>query len=158
MHTVKISRAFFGCWLKKEEEMIQYFTNIQYVDVPVLQDGQLYIYILKNQPQGNIKIGMSTNMQQRLHALSGSNSGGNTIVNIAVSQPTYLYSLEKLMHRKFGMYRIPGTEWFDGRYIRFQDVAMELIHLFQSNEYQICNETRQKAITAYINQMQSQAQ
>lgn len=116
------------------------FDDISKVDVPVLADGQLYIYVLENYPQKNIKIGQSTNMQQRLRALSGSNSGGNYITKIAISDATYLYTLERIAHQHFHQYRINGTEWFDG--VTFQDVVAYLDSLFASSEYRLCNGVR----------------
>lgn len=116
------------------------FDDISKVDVPVLADGQLYIYVLENYPQKNIKIGQSTNMQQRLRALSGSNSGGNYITKIAISDATYLYTLERIAHQYFHQYRINGTEWFDG--VTFQDVVAYLDSLFASSEYRLCNGVR----------------
>lgn len=116
------------------------FDDISKVDVPVLADGQLYIYVLENYPQKNIKIGQSTNMQQRLRALSGSNSGGNYITKIAISDATYLYTLERIVHQHFHQYRINGTEWFDG--VTFQDVVVYLDSLFASSEYRLCNGVR----------------
>ena len=116
------------------------FDDISKVDVPVLADGQLYIYVLENYPQKNIKIGQSTNMQQRLRALSGSNSGGNYITKIAISDATYLYTLERIAHQHFHQYRIHGTEWFD--VVTFQDVVAYLDSLFASSEYRLCNGVR----------------
>ena len=55
-------------------------------NVPVLDDGEIYIYIMLNYPQGNIKIGQTTNIQQRLQSLSGSNNGGNHIVKLYYHQ------------------------------------------------------------------------
>jgi len=42
--------------------------------VPILEDGQMYIYVMLNS-NGNIKIGKTTNIIQRLKSLSGSNGG-----------------------------------------------------------------------------------
>lgn len=122
------------------------FDDIAKVNVPSLDEGQLYIYVLENAPQGNIKIGKSTNMQQRLRALSGSNSGGNHIVRIAVSDVTYLYTLEHIAHRKFDAYRIDGTEWFDGNFVSFDDTVSYIDSLFMRKEYNTCNETRKNFV------------
>lgn len=43
--------------------------------IPVLEDGQIYIYVILNSI-GNIKIGKTTNILQRMQSLSGSNGGG----------------------------------------------------------------------------------
>ena len=128
---------------------MQYYDRIKDVDVPVLNDGQLYIYVLENSPQGNIKIGMSTNMQQRLHSLSGSNSGGNKITRCAISDATYLYTLERILHNIFREHRIDGTEWFHGDNISFATVCQKANELFASIEYQKCNEVRKTFVARY---------
>lgn len=119
------------------------YNDISDVDLPILED-QLYIYVLENSPQGNIKIGRTTNIKQRLHSLSGSNSGGNHISRIAVSKPTYLYSLETTAHTHYHRYRIDGTEWFDGKYVTFDEVVNYINSLFDQKGYNLCNETRRK--------------
>lgn len=118
------------------------FYDITQVDPPVLNNGQVYIYVLKNEPQGNVKIGRSSNMQQRLQSLSGSNSGGNHITKIAISDATWLYSLERLSHIHFAKYRITGTEWFRG--IMFDDAITYIDSLFSQKDYVICNQIREK--------------
>ncbi len=118
------------------------YDKIQDVNIPAVSDGQLYIYVLENSPQGNIKIGKTSNIQQRLKSLSGSNSGGNHITKIAVSDVTYLYTLEGIAHRKFDKHRIDGTEWFDGNYVTFDEVVSFIDSLFTQKSYQLCNETR----------------
>ena len=120
------------------------FSDIKSVDVPVLSDGQLYIYVLENSPQGNIKIGRTSNLQQRLRALSGSNGGGNHIVKIAVSEPTYLYTLEHIAHSKFDKYRINGTEWFDGSHVGFVEAYSFVDELFSRDDYELCNRVRRE--------------
>lgn len=120
------------------------FENIKDVDVKELDNGEIYIYVLKNEPQGNIKIGISKNMQQRLQSLSGSNSGGNRIVQVAVSNPTYLYSLETTAHTYFDRYRIKGTEWFKGKNVTFENAVAYIDYLFNKEEYSRCNELRKK--------------
>ena len=45
------------------------YNDITHVNEPLLEDGQLYIYVVENYPQGYIKIGKSTNIQQRLKSL-----------------------------------------------------------------------------------------
>ena len=118
------------------------FNTISEVDLPAIADGQLYIYVLENSPQGNIKIGRTSDIQQRLTSLSGSNSGGNHITKIAVSNVTYLYTLERIAHMHFQEHRIEGTEWFDGSKISFDEVVKYIDSLFDGEEYELCNETR----------------
>ncbi len=121
---------------------MQIFDRINNVDVPILKDGQLYIYVLENAPQGNFKIGRSSNMQQRLRALSGSNTGGNRIVRCAVSDPTYLYTLETIIQDKFASNRIEGTEWFIGEGLSFKEIISEIDEIFKTENYTRCNEIR----------------
>lgn len=121
---------------------MQIFDNIKDVNVPILKEGQLYIYVLENAPQGNFKIGKSSNMQQRLRALSGSNTGGNRIVRCAVSDPTYLYTIENIIQNKFALNRIEGTEWFVGEGLSFQEIVSEVDKLFKTQSYSRCNEIR----------------
>ena len=118
------------------------------VDVPILKDGLLYIYVLENAPQGNFKIGRSSNMQQRLRALSGSNTGGNKIIRCAVSDPTYLYTIEHIVQDKFSRNRIEGTEWFLSNDLSFQEIVAEIDKIFASDSYTRCNEIRK----AYVEQ------
>lgn len=100
-----------------------------------------YIYILQNSAN-KIKIGRTTNFEQRLTSLSGSNGGGETIIDYYCSPPTYLHTLERVMHDKFAKYRIPNTEWFQG--VEFSEVVDELKNIINSEEYKRCNELREK--------------
>lgn len=123
------------------------FEDIKDVDFPVLDNGQFYIYVLLNEPQENIKIGRTSNIQQRLTSLSGSNGGGNKIVKIAISDSTYLYTLERIIHQHFIKFRIPGTEWFDR--LSFDQVVSYIDSLFQSHQYVHCNEVRKKFVAEH---------
>lgn len=114
-----------------------------------LPPGQYYIYVIQNDVktddgpiQHNLKIGITTHARYRMRQLSGSNTGGNPISRIAVSEPTYLYTIEPLAHQKFSEYRIAGTEWFHGDDLRFDDVVTYLDALFASEEYRLCNQVR----------------
>lgn len=116
------------------------YNDITHVNEPLLEDGQLYIYVVENYPQGYIKIGKSTNIQQRLKSLSGSNGGGNKLVKVAISNPTYLYTLERIAHDYFDKYRIKNTEWFKD--ITFEEAIEFIDSQFNSSSYNICNESR----------------
>lgn len=118
------------------------YADMKQVTEEAVQDGQLYIYVLENYPQGNIKIGKSSNVKQRFKSLSGSNGGGNKIVRFAVSPVTYLYSLEKTAHCHFHRARISGTEWFSGEKLTFEEVVGFLDELFNSSSYEKANEIR----------------
>lgn len=118
-------------------------------EFPVLEDGRIYIYIMLNNAN-KIKIGKTTNIQQRYQSLCGSNSQGNNIVKVCVSPSSYLHTIEMMMHNKFSKYRIPNTEWFYDKEntgeLTFENVVKVLHTIFSSNEYKICNETRKQFI------------
>ena len=113
-------------------------------ELSVLDDGSYYIYVMLNSPQENIKIGITTNILQRLQSLSGSNSGGNKIVKLAVSDPTYCASAEKAFHNHYDRYRIPNTEWFDGSKLKFEDVVDFIDKQFKLKSYETCNKLRKE--------------
>lgn len=113
-------------------------------NVPVLDNGQVYIYVMLNYPAKNIKIGQTTNIVQRLQSLSGSNGGGNKITILAVSDPTYVINSEKAFHEKYARYRIEGTEWFDGSKLIFEEVVSEMENQFNTKSYEVCNKLRKK--------------
>ena len=127
------------------------YKSISDVCEPAVSDGQLYIYVIENYPQGNIKIGKSSNVKRRFQSLSGSNGGGNRLVKFAVSPVTYLYSLEVTMHTHFHQFRIKGTEWFDGTKITFDEVVAYLDSLLSQSSYERCNEIRKNFITSHNN-------
>lgn len=129
------------------------YTDISHISELAVSDGQLYIYVIENYPQKNIKIGKSSNPKQRFQSLSGSNSGGNTLVRFAVSPITYLYSLEKTMHNHFHSFRIDGTEWFDGNKVTFEEAVDYLNMLFQQPSYERCNLIRKEFIEKHSTNM-----
>lgn len=81
----------------------------------------MYLYVLENS-QGNIKIGKSSNIKERIKSLSNSNSGGNKLIRVAISPPTYITFLERTLHEHYHTYRLDG-EWFDGHKISFEDIV-----------------------------------
>lgn len=103
--------------------------------------GIFYIYVLLND-NGNIKIGVTHNFNQRKKSLSGSNTGGNKIINYYVSKPTYMYIYESVLHNKFAKFRIPGTEWFQG--ITFEEVILEVEKIFNEPGYQRREDVRKE--------------
>lgn len=113
-------------------------------EIPILEDGQIYIYVLLNSPQGNIKIGKTTNIIQRISSLSGSNGAGNKIKKIYLSPSTYIEGIEKTAHRHYDYARIKGTEWFDGKKVNYDDVVSYVDSLFTQKGYETCNELRRK--------------
>lgn len=129
-------------------ENIKIYTseNIQElsIDKPPLQEGQIYVYVLLNEPQGNIKIGKTINIQQRYKSLSGSNSGGNKIVACYCSPATYITGMEKTCHNHYEWCRIKGTEWFDGSKVSFEEVVEYVDSLFKKPSYNDCNELRRR--------------
>jgi hypothetical protein len=129
--------------------MIDTRTGKDLKNYPVLEDGRVYIYVMVNSA-GRIKIGKTTNIQQRYQSLCGSNSAGMEIINVCCSPSTYLYTLEPIMHDKFAKYRIPNTEWFydeeNTGELTFEKVVKELHSLFSSSDYKRCNEVRKQVV------------
>lgn len=120
------------------------YTNISDIQEESIEKGLNYIYVLENYPQHNVKVGITSNAKQRLISLSGSNNGGNKPFKIAVSQPTYLYVIEKNVLNHFHYARIKGTEWFDGTKITFEELVEYIDNIFNSPNYTILNEERSK--------------
>lgn len=115
-------------------------------DIPILNNEQLYIYVMLSMPQGNVKIGKTTNIEQRLKSLSGSNGAGNKIVALYCSPATYLSSIEGTCHSHYDFARIPKTEWFKGDKVDFGEVVNYVDGLFHTSSYERCNELRKKII------------
>lgn len=113
--------------------------------IPVLEDEQLYIYVMLN-TLNNVKIGKTTNIIQRLKSLSGSNGGGSKITALYCSPATYLYSIEGTCHNHYHYARISGTEWFDGTKVDFKEVVKYVDELFHSKGFETCNELRRMII------------
>ena len=112
--------------------------------IPVLEDGQIYIYVLLNSA-GSIKIGKTTNLPNRIQSLSGSNAAGEYIIDWYCSPATWLHNLEKIAHSHFSYARMSG-EWFDGTKIAFDETVEYVKSLFESDDYERCNELRKKII------------
>ena len=113
-------------------------------DIPTLDDGQTYIYVLKNSV-GNVKIGKTTNMAQRVQSLSASNGAGYKIIEWYCSPNTYLHNIEKIAHDHFDYARLSG-EWFDGIKASFDEVVKYVDGLFVGKDYERCNELRRKIV------------
>lgn len=126
--------------------MIDIRTGKDLKNIPILEEPKLRIYVMLNQ-EGKIKIGKTKSIYQRYLSLCGSNSRGVEITSVCCSPPTYLYTLESIMHNKFAKYRIPNTEWFynkedpTGEKL-FENACEELKLLFSSTDYKNCNEMR----------------
>lgn len=128
--------------------MIDERTKMELKDIPILEEPQLYIYVLLNSA-GKVKVGVTKNIEQRVQSLSGSNSAGDKIIKCYCSSVTYLYTLEKIMHEKMAKYRISGTEWFfyknkpDGELLYSSAVNL-LERLMSSDDCQKCNDLRKQ--------------
>lgn len=80
------------------------------------------IYFIKDNNNGNIKIGRTINLKQRFNTLNNSHSKKLSILGIIeVKKRTKKFNsfdsnrdlnMEKLLHLKFDKYRIKKTEWF----------------------------------------------
>ena len=108
---------------------------------PILEDGQIYIYVILNS-MGNVKIGKTTNIMQRLKSLSGSNGGGSKITKAYCSPSTWIQRIEETCHNHYHFARINGTEWFDGNKVYFSEVVEYVDGLFHTDSFRRCNELR----------------
>lgn len=126
--------------------MIDIRTGLDLKIIPILEDEQVYIYAMLN-TCNKIKIGITKNIQQRYQSLCGSNSQGNEIVKVYVSEATYLNNLEKMIHDHFEKFRLKKTEWFvsnkTGK-LTYEEVVEYINLLFSSADYKKCNEIRRK--------------
>ena len=116
------------------------YSDIRDIKELPAEAGQIYIYVLENYPQKNIKIGRSINPKERMISLSGSNNGGNIINKVAISPMTYLYSTEEACHNYFNPYRISGTEYFSG--ITFEEAVNLVDKVFNRQSYIALNTMR----------------
>lgn len=116
-------------------------------DLPPLKDGRIYNYILLFD-SGNLKIGISTDVKQRIKQLSNSNSGGFKLINYNITPPNYIAStLEKYLHYIFREYKVEGEFFKD---LDFNEVCKKCDEIMHSDEFVRCNEIRKDFIkTAY---------
>lgn len=121
-------------------------TGLDLKMIPILEDEQVYIYAMLN-TCNKIKIGITKNIQQRYQSLCGSNSQGNEILKVYVSEATYLSNLEKMIHEHFDKFRLKKTEWFVSNksgVLKYEEVIEYIEQLFSSADYKRCNEIRRK--------------
>ena len=118
------------------------YNDTNHIREGIAEYGQLYIYAIENFPQGNIKIGRTTNPRQRFSSLSGSNNGGNIIKRVAISPMTYLYSIEEQLHNHYARYRLNNTEYFSN--ITFDEVVAYIDQIFDNPSYESLNNIRKK--------------
>lgn len=121
-------------------------TGLDLKIIPILEDEQVYIYAMLN-TCNKIKIGITKNIQQRYQSLCGSNSQGNEILKVYVTEATYLNNLEKMIHEHFDKFRLKKTEWFVSNkfgVLKYEEVIEYIEQLFSSADYKRCNEIRRK--------------
>ena len=121
-------------------------TGLDLKMIPILENEQVYIYAMLN-TCNKIKIGITKNIQQRYQSLCGSNSQGNEILKVYVSEATYLSNLEKMIHNHFEQFRLKKTEWFVSNkngVLKYEEVIEYIKILFSSADYKRCNEIRRK--------------
>ena len=121
-------------------------TGLDLKVIPILDNEQVYIYAMLN-TCNKIKIGITKNIQQRYQSLCGSNSQGNEILKVYVSEATYLNNLEKMIHEHFDKFRLKKTEWFVSNkfgVLKYEEVIEYIEQLFSSADYKRCNEIRRK--------------
>lgn len=80
------------------------------VDLPDAPD--LFVYAIREQDTGHLKLGISKDPEERLRQLQIANSSRLEIV--AIRPAPNRFSDEAAIHKLAGQYRIHG-EWFDGR-------------------------------------------
>ena len=121
-------------------------TGLDLKVIPILEDERVYIYAMLN-TCNKIKIGITKNIQQRYQSLCGSNSQGNEILKVYVTEATYLNNLEKMIHEHFDKFRLKKTEWFVSNksgVLKYEEVIEYIEQLFSSADYKRCNEIRRK--------------
>ena len=121
-------------------------TGLNLKVIPILEDERVYIYAMLN-TCNKIKIGITKNIQQRYQSLCGSNSQGNEILKVYVTEATYLNNLEKMIHEHFDKFRLKKTEWFVSNksgVLKYEEVIEYIEQLFSSADYKRCNEIRRK--------------
>ena len=126
--------------------MIDIHTGLELKNIPILEDEQVYIYAMLN-TCNKIKIGITKNIQQRYQSLCGSNSQGNEIIKVYVSESTYLNNLEKMIHEHFGQFRLKKTEWFASNKfgtLKYEEVIEYIEQLFSSADYKRFYEVRKR--------------
>ena len=74
--------------------------------------NKLYVYAIKEESTGNIKIGISANPRRRLEQLQTGNSSSLTLV--AVKEAVNGYADEAQLHLTNSAYHVRG-EWFSGQ-------------------------------------------
>lgn len=106
-----------------------------------LKNGKAYNYILLFS-SGNIKIGLTTDIENRIQQLSNSNSGGYKLENYYISKPNYIANtVEKYMHFLYKNNRVEG-EFFEN--LNFEDVCNTLENIMNSNDFKISNQVRKE--------------
>lgn len=74
--------------------------------------NKLYVYAIKEESTGNIKIGISANQRRRLEQLQTGNS--STLTLVAVKEAVNGYADEAKLHLTNAAYHVRG-EWFSGQ-------------------------------------------
>lgn len=74
--------------------------------------NKLYVYAIKEESTGNIKIGISANPRRRLEQLQTGNS--STLTLVAVKEAVNGYADEAQLHLTNSAYHVRG-EWFSGQ-------------------------------------------
>ncbi len=70
-----------------------------------------YIYLVRNESNGDVKIGHTNNLKTRLRTLQTANSAQLTIIYKFESE--YYIEIENVLHEHFGIDRLLYGEWFN---------------------------------------------
>jgi len=97
--------------LEKAGEADELWRAVMNFEIPESIPAPMYVYAIKNQLTGNIKIGISKNPEARLKQLQVGNDGRLQLKLIAYRVAHNRYADEKLAHKKNKDILIRG-EWF----------------------------------------------
>ncbi len=90
---------------KRDRYMRELRTILDHKAIPKNDDGWCYVYIAEC--QGQVKIGRTTNLQQRFREIGSTSPEG---LQLLVAMPAHA-NLEKLLHRRFEK-NLTHHEWF----------------------------------------------
>ena len=105
----------FGELLYGQEVRSPKEENERRADKAYMRDGNVYFI---RDGRGNIKIGVSQDVDERLHQLQTANPNKLEVVMcLHVPRLDHAYAIETELHKRFGSHRKNG-EWFDEQPIR----------------------------------------
>jgi hypothetical protein len=87
------------------------WTAEQYLDWWASQpiEFRYYVYVIQGEPHSPVKIGLAKDVRTRIASLQTGNPTPLRLLYVLMGGQ----DLEWELHRKFGQYRIPRSEWFE---------------------------------------------